>query len=316
MTLVYFGDQQQNFRIFNNYFPVNKGDQVVSDVIQYKSVYQNKKPETIGMALVSVLTSIYAYSGDDDPKDITYISDCVFLSQNTTIYAKDMVYKASVVAGTDKQKMLLFHNVPFQSYVDTVIAAAQEDKTIDHVCTAKNFNVTPEINSCIKNIPIQININYIEPNIEAVGVIGNQTRVYQVDGTYKNIRNWKPEANTLYQLTTHTDGTVAVDRLGSNFTIRYLKSGSLKYEDEKLVAEYDTNIPNETNSYLEKVLMYDESGLGFKHTYANGQLDKYYSFSTERRHRPAFGSNYSTFGTLKFMPKDDVLVPFAKMILQ
>jgi hypothetical protein len=35
-----------------------------------------------------------------------------------------MVYKASVVEGTDKQKMLLFHNAPFQSYVEAVIAAA------------------------------------------------------------------------------------------------------------------------------------------------------------------------------------------------
>jgi hypothetical protein len=151
------------------------------------------------MAVVSALANIYVYTGEEEKSnDITYISDCVYLATNTTMYTKDMIFKASVINGTDPQKMLLFQKAPFNLYVDAVKNAAQSDDTIDNVCTAKDLNVTPDINACIKNIPIQININYIEPSIEAVGQVGNQTRIYKVDGTHKDIHNWTPETNVLY----------------------------------------------------------------------------------------------------------------------
>ena len=73
MTLVYFSDQQQNFRIFNNYFPVVKNGNSVTDTISYKSTYTNKKPSTIGMALVSVLANIYVYNGEDERLMILHI---------------------------------------------------------------------------------------------------------------------------------------------------------------------------------------------------------------------------------------------------
>lgn len=314
MTLVYFSDQQQNFRIFNNYFPVVKNGDSVTDTISYKSTYTDKKPSTIGMALVSVLANIYVYNGEDEKtNDITYITDCVFLTQNTTMYTKDMIYKASVVEGTDPQKMLLFQKVPFGDYISTVKAAAEKDTSIDHTCTAKDLNVTPNINACIKNIPIQININYIEPDIEGVGQVGNQTRIYRVDGTHKDVTNWTPDTNVLYQLVIDSKGDYRTNTLDKTFTINYLKSGSLQLTDGILTAEFDQNIPFEQNDSLYATFVYDENGIGFKMTKANGQTNDYYSVGT-REYHGGFKGNYYTYGTLKFIPKKDVLIPFAKMM--
>lgn len=314
MTLVYFSDQQQNFRIFNNYFPVTKNGDYVTDKIVYSNSYSGKKPETISLALVSVLANIYVYNGEEEKNnDITYISDCVYLATNTTMYTKDMIYKASLIEGTDPQKILLFQKLPFNDYIDAVKTAAQKDQTIDHTCTAKDLNVTPDINACIKNIPIQLNLNYLEPSIEAVGQIGNSCRVYKVDGTHKDIPNWTPEVNVLYQLTTDTLGNWQASTLKNNFSIEYLKQGTIKFEENKLVAEYDTDISPEVNSYIQNMFVYNEEGLGFRLTKATGQTNKYYSFST-REYHGGFVDSYYTYGTLKFMPKDDVIIPYAKFM--
>lgn len=314
MTLVYFSDQQQNFRIFNNYFPVNKSGDNVTDTISYSGNYSGKKPSTISMAVISALANIYVYTGEEEKSnDITYISDCVYLAANTTMYTKDMIFKASVINGTDSQKMLLFQKAPFNLYVDAVKNAAQSDDTIDNVCTAKDLNVTPDINACIKNIPIQININYIEPSIEAVGQVGNQTRIYKVDGTHKDIHNWTPETNVLYQLYSDKEGIWHANRLDENFTIEYLKSGSLRFDDNQLIAEYDSNIPNEVNNLIQNLFIYDEEGLGFRLTKATGQTNDYYSYIT-REYHGGFKGNYYTYGFLKFIPKKDVIIPFARLM--
>ena len=72
------------------------------DKIVYSNSYSGKKPETISLALISVLANIYVYNGEEEKNnDITYISDCVYLATNTTMYTKDMIYKASLIEGTD-----------------------------------------------------------------------------------------------------------------------------------------------------------------------------------------------------------------------
>lgn len=341
VTLVYFGDQKQNIRIFNNYFPVKKTGHVITDEISYSDRYKDKKISTISMALVSVLANIYVYNGEDTvASDITYISDCVFLAQNTTMYTKDIVYKAYVQdpqqesndqqnsndqseeettmtdaqKATYYQKMLLFQKIPFNQYIDAVKTAAQSDKSIDHVCTAKDLNVSPDINACIKNVPIQLNINYLEPNIEAVGQISNQTRVFKIDSNPKDIYNWTPETNKLYQLTLGEDGEYHINSLRQDFAINYLKDGSLTYEDHKLKGVFSDTIPQEINADLHKTFKYDADGFGFIDTKANGQTRYYYSISTKENWYPVLGSNYSTYATLKFIPKNDVLIPFAKMM--
>jgi hypothetical protein len=59
-------------------------------------------------------------------------------------------------------------------------------------------NIIPNIDGCIKNIPLQLNINYLEPNIESVGQADAMTRVFRIDGTHKDISGWVPDEKELY----------------------------------------------------------------------------------------------------------------------
>lgn len=322
MGIVYFGDQQQNFRMFNTYFPVFKATNEslgIIDEIRYKSSYQGKEPATISLAIASVLANIYKYT-EDTRDDVNYISDCVYLASNSTLYTKDIVYKASVTPNAEvaNSKMLLFQGLQFSEYIDHVVKVAKSDTTIgdsqDYEKTSTGLNIDPDINACIKNIPIQLNINYIEPNIESVGAVNNLTRVYTIDGKQKDMYNWSPDNSTLYQLTLGTDGEFMVNPLSKNFEIRYLKQGSLTLDDNHyLVAEFDDNISPEVNSYIEDIFRYGENNVNFHYTKAVGS--DFYSFSTREHHGGSFGlESYYTYGTLKYMPKRDVLIPFAKMM--
>lgn len=78
-------------------------------------------PRTLGIALTSVLVNLYVYSSQAaEASDIPYISDCVFLNPNQTLYTKDIVYKAYVSKNTDNTDLLIFRGYKFRDYIDKV----------------------------------------------------------------------------------------------------------------------------------------------------------------------------------------------------
>lgn len=317
LTLLYFSDQQQNYRIFNNYFYVNANGKDIRQDIAYKST-ATYRPATIGLAVASVLANIYVYA-QGTSSDIPYISDCIYLNPNQTLYTKDIIYKAYVSKNTDNTDMLIFKGVKFRDYLDRVKQLAQMSRVKVNSTDTYNSsdrNIIPNIDGCIKNIPLQLSINYLEPNIESVGQADAMTRVFRIDGTHKDIYGWVPDEKELYQLDLMEDGTYKANTLNKTFLIRYLKNYSFKKDDDdNITADFDETIPPEQNSELKNIFKYDGEQLTFVKTKASGSVNDYYTYQTREYHGGAlWAGSYYTYATLKYIPKKDVLIPHAKMI--
>jgi len=57
-----------------------------------------------------------AYSGTD-VNSTTYVSDCIYLSNNTTSYTQDIIYDVQVTA-QDPNSILLFNQVDYSKYLE------------------------------------------------------------------------------------------------------------------------------------------------------------------------------------------------------
>ena len=130
-------DKNSNHHIFNTYFPVwgndfNNGN--ISQVIKYKGSNPSY-PKYVGMILASILTSIYVY-GDEPSGTIKYVQDVVYLQDHSTIYTKDVVYRAYVEFGqgsaNTSNDLLLMHKSNYKEYVErlkTFITTSEDDPT-------------------------------------------------------------------------------------------------------------------------------------------------------------------------------------------
>lgn len=318
LTFIYYGDQQDNFRIFNDYFYVRANRKNIFQDICYNSSRSGKMPRTLGIALTSVLVNLYVYSSQAaEASDIPYISDCVFLNPNQTLYTKDIVYKAYVSKNTDNTDLLIFRGYKFRDYIDKVKQMSRLERVkvnSDDTYNSSDKNITPNIDGCIKNIPLQLNINYLEPNIESVGASDSITRVFRIDGTHKDVYGWVPEDSKLYQLDITDDGQYKINTLGKSFTINYIKEPFTVNDDGTFTAEFDENVTPEPNTFLYNMFGYDGETLTFKKTKATEGISKYYGIEARTDPSAWYESQYYTYVTLKYVPRQDVLIPHAKLM--
>jgi hypothetical protein len=122
-----------------------------------------------------------------DTQDIKYISDIIYLAPNDTLYTKDMVYKAyiSLPAGVSHNNVLNFKGVDYVQYLDLVKTRVfgstnTEDKLHDN-------NVNAVIKGCIKNQPLQIKLQYQDPNLDNLNRADSVVAVKGVDGKVQSI---------------------------------------------------------------------------------------------------------------------------------
>jgi hypothetical protein len=166
-------DKNNNHHIFNTYFPV-QGNEYNNGKITQVIKYKNAKPEYpkyVGMVLASILTSIYIY-GDEPSGTIKYISDIVYLDNHSTIFTKDIVYRAYVEfqenSGNTNNDMLLIRGSHYNTYLASLKTFISEEND-DPDGVFNDTNVTLDLKECIKNVPLQFKLDYIQPDLNAIG---------------------------------------------------------------------------------------------------------------------------------------------------
>jgi hypothetical protein len=118
---------------------------------------------------------------------------------------------------------------------------------MDSHYNSSDKNVKVYIRDCIKNIPLQYRLRYIEPDTSVIGSDNNIYMLRTIDQPAKRMySNGKLNKDSLYQLGTDSDGNTTVDLLGQNFKIRYLSKVSYADDGVTIQGEYATNIPSDT----------------------------------------------------------------------
>lgn len=293
MGLVYNGDSIGNIHFINNWFAVTAGNyDKPRQEINYKDDAENLHPKYIGLVIASVLANIYMYT-DSVGNSISYVSDLVYLKNYSTLYTKDMVYEVSS-SSQDPGQLIAFHGFTLKSYVDILKGHISSEE----VYTSSDNNVTAEVKSCIKNVPIQFKMNYLQPGMELVGVKSAKAKVKTIDGKEYDVVLNSSSKEELYQINTTSQGITA-DIINEKFKVKYLKS--LKQDGNLLKGEFDDTIPEEVCPDICKTFQLDGDQLGFKHTSYTGR--PCYSIVTNFHE----DVNYTHF------VKDEVMVPFAKL---
>jgi len=132
----------------------------------------------------SLLANIYAYS-ETTGYSVSYIPDVIYLSDHATTYTKDVIYMAKPAPDVEPSSLILFHNYPFGDYITAI--KNRLHKVSGEKYTSSDKNITLEMKSCIKNIPLQFRMGYIQPNLDLVGVKSGRARVKFIDGTEKDV---------------------------------------------------------------------------------------------------------------------------------
>lgn len=294
--IMYRHDRKSNWHIFNTYFPVESSSNKITQKIKYKST-TSPYPKYIGMILASILASLYVY-GDTPSGNIKYISDIVYLNDHSTIYTKDIAYRVykSTTEKTDNQ-LLLLHKRPFDSYVNRLKDFVKDTEDLDK--KFNDTNVTAIIEECIKNVPLQFKLNYLQPELNTIGEHAS-VRVCTIDGQEIDCSSDIVRPNQLYYL----DDNNVVNFLNKNFKIKWLKS--LTKGDDKLIGIWDNTLQPLTNAYLKESINFDEGRFGFNTTeIISTQRGQCYSIVSHNGSYP----NYYTDLLI-----NDILVPTARII--
>lgn len=306
VAVSYYADSDGNPHIFNTWFPVKMTDKIVTQEIQYKSGMGDDKPKYVGSFVASILANIYTYE-EDIPGVVGYMSDMVYLAPNTTSYIKDMIFKARVTINQEStyalthntNKLLLINKVNYDDYINAVLDKSQSEQSkIDF----KNVNAV--IKGCVKNIPLQFNVNYKEPNTDAVNQKDAQVILKKIDGSSQSILRTSILAkDKLYQVTQDDQGESHIEFLNPSFIIHFI--GQITSDGSNITAQY-LDIPPIKSDLVHKVFKV-ESGLMIPaSSRAMSAYGKYYSIGT---HYTGHQDN-----AVKDLVKDEVLIPYARIL--
>lgn len=309
VAVAYYADSDGNPHIFNTWFPVKMNGTTVTQEILYKEGQGTDKPKYIGSFIASILANIYTYE-DDLPGVVGYMSDLVYLSDNIASFVKDMVFKARVTVNQEStnglthatNKLLLINKINYDDYVDTIIAKAEVSETdkakIDYT------NVNAVIKGIVKNIPLQFNIKYKEPNTDVVNQKNAQVIIKKIDGTQSTIlRSSILAKDKLYQVSQDENGENFAEYLNANFIIHFID----KFTDDgsNITANY-ADLPTLKNDKLHRMFK-NESGLMIPSmSRAMSAYGKYYSIGT-------YYSGHQD-NAVKDLVKDEILIPYATVL--
>lgn len=253
------------------------------------------------MILASILTSIYVY-GDEPSGTIKYVQDVVYLEDHSTIYTKDIVYRAYVQFEANSENtnndLLLMRNSSYSIYLDSLKGFISEDDDEDNVFNENNVNL--DLKECVKNVPLQFKLNYLQPELNVIGE-KSSVKVLNIDDTSFDVVSSGVKPNELYFI--DSNNQIQFFRNAKAFRINWLKS--LKTQDDRLIGEYDKSLQPTDNPYLGESINFEEGKLGFKTSsltsYTNGQTYCIHS------------QNGSFGNTLYDLLINDILLPAAKI---
>ena len=306
LGLMYKSDKNGNWHIFNTYFPtlIDNRDSTYNISQRIKMYTDNGPtqfayPTTIGLILSSILTSIYIYK-DENSKNIKYISDIVFLERHSTLYTKDIVYKLyKNNSTTSDNDLLLFRGYEYSEYLKSLNKYLNIQEESDD--TIKDNNIKAVIKSCIKNVPLQFKLEYLQPELSNVNN-QNVISVQKITGEEITCASDIVEPNELYYL----DDNNSINYLNSSFKIKWLKSLKLDENTNTLVGKLDSSKEDTSNSLIKNMFNYQGGRLGFNTNEVISSRESYYSIVTY---------NTSAFGNaLHDILINDVLLPAARIL--
>lgn len=309
----YNGDGEGGLRLFNTYFKVKRstelGNSDITDAIDYRissDGYYPNKPEYIGQVVASLLTSIYTYR--EVSLSQPYISDIKYLSDNYTTYTQDIVYNAKFVNQSNssngsnnfnaENSILLIHQSKYDEYLTKLLQNAGMLSNTGILLNAEKINlnnVNVNFKQCIKNIPIQFKLNYIQPDIMMTG--SDQIIVKHIDGTQELLTGITPTKDDLYYI---DDNKKEIKIMDKDFSIKYIDkltaiNGVLKGTRSK--------VKNENNPYIYNMFKAVNGELSFITNQLMSVTVPAYSIVEDDQE-----------GAIHNLLKSDVIAPYSKVM--
>lgn len=316
-TLAFKGDAEDNVHLLNCWFPLIASGSNDNRIVTQQVYLRNtgpKKPDYIGMWIASVFCNVYRYLDSSD-YNVNIVQDIVYLSDHYTTFTKDIVYyitSPKTQNGDIDDSIIAFNprgilSQPIQFGGNTGYVALLKSKagaSMDSHYNSSDKNVKVYIRDCIKNIPLQYRLRYIEPDTSVIGSDNNIYMLRTIDQPAKRMySNGKLNKDSLYQLGTDADGNTTVDLLGQNFKIRYLSKVSYADDGVTIQGEYATNIPSDTMDM--RNLWQMSENLILNRSKFLQPVSNYYALVHN-------GDSHDL--SYKDFDKREVLVPFAKFV--
>lgn len=306
--LYYRGDKEDNVHLLNCWFTLKarkniNNNRVVTQEIMYQDKYANKKPKYIGTCIASIFANIYHYVQDSsDP--ITQIVDTIYLSEHTTTYTKDIIYRASITDIEDPSTLLVFKGIEYggnNGYIELVkkMAGANNDPQY-----SGDKNVKAVINGCVKNAPLQYKLAYKEPNTDLINANTDFFLLKTIDNQSSTRIYGKILANKLYQLDYDAEGKPIINYLTTTFKIKYLGSIALDPNTKIISGKFSKYYQEDNNPNICDTWDINNNLTLSNYRYKNIP-SRYYSIVTV----------YSDFD-IQFADydKNEILLPFAKFV--
>lgn len=220
--------------------------------------------------IIGVLGNLYKVSDEYSSTETTTKQDITYLDSYTSLYTVDMVYKAYVkettngeeVTDIDYNKYLAINSYSYSDYLKVLKENNKLDSDVVYT------NVTFTIGNVLKNIPIQIQLQYkapdtIIPDLSSIYTLHpadytGKTKDITISGTYNS--------STLY---IYKDGTLQP-------WTSYTPSLFLQYyqvQDSHIVLGYAfTDSTKQTSIKEASKVEFENTNSGSQFTYENGDL--------------------------------------------
>ena len=226
-------------------------------------------------ALIALFGNLYKVSNEVSTQNVTITKDIIYLQPYTSTYTVDMVYKAEFKNGDKKvidfKPYLNINGYNYDTYVQRLLANKPEDKINNSI---DESNVDIEIDSILKTLPIQLQVNYKTPDtsIESFDTkyllqpcnLGSKASVISISGNYNS--------DTLY---VYKDGQL---QPWDTYTPS-LYSGSWSTSDEDLIfySLYNVNPNSPKSDKWEEAkdinnIRFEKTNAGSLFKYENGDL--------------------------------------------
>lgn len=217
-------DVNGDIHALNNLFPliVNKSNEITQSVITN---------DTIGNLIASPLSNMYIVSNQYSDLSSNYISNIVHLRNQKSKFTKDLIYKFSIQLKGDTQfkDLLLICGVSLKTYITNI-----KNKCPGLLVDQVNIG----INDIIKNIPMQFEFDYIEPDKSIINDEIKKVYIRKSNNDFYSIEpiNYNLEQNSIYFINTNN----IIEKLHSYIQFKNIESVTLNDNGIVKFNYYDT----------------------------------------------------------------------------
>lgn len=284
----FYSDNSDNYHFLNTFYIPTIKNNVVTQEMNFKTSINNVSTY-VGDALLSILSQIYVYTGEQINKQVISNIDTLYLKNNPTLYTKDIIYKLTVNS-EDHNSLILMSDLDYSNYIKKLKEFAGED--------INTTNVDLILQGCIKNLPIQFKIDSITPSIldfiSEYNIQINKIGENPINTSFSGLKE-----NALYQL---NDNTILP--INNKFQYKYIKSISLDKDLTNIIPEYYSEYVE--NPYIHKLFTFNDL---LKLKIDNKPLSSECFSVSSKDYKD------NAYMVLKDIVKDEVILPFGKLIV-